>query len=198
MYIVGLTGGIGTGKTTVAQLFAAYGIPVIDADEIAHRLTAVNSHALQAIVQFFGKEVLNEDGSLNRALLREIIFKNKGKRQWLEHLLHPMIRKIIVEEVEQIHAPYVIAVIPLLLEKDFFSFINRILVVDAPYELQVERAVKRDGSNKATVEAMIKAQIQREERIARAHDVIYNHGSFELLSQEVARLHQEYLKLSAK
>lgn len=195
MLVVGLTGGIGAGKTTVAELFAAHGVPIIDTDIIARKLTEPNTDAFIAIQKHFPK-ILTPEGRLDRPQLRKIIFTDNKQRAWLENLLHPLIRKEVNEQIQQLQAPYCIVVIPLLFEVEFYSSINRILVVDAPEQLQIARVQQRDGSDVAQVTAIINAQARREDRLARTHDVINNSGTEAELIAQVDKLNQMYLKMS--
>lgn len=196
MLIVGLTGGIGSGKSTVADLFAEKGINVIDADVAARELTHPDQPAFQKIIKHFGSNVLNKDGSLNRAYLRNIIFSDQKQRVWLERLLHPLIRQHMEEKLSHITSPYCIAVVPLLLEVESYSFINRILVIDTPESLQVKRVMARDHMSEDELEAILDRQASREQRRLKAHDVINNEGSLAELRKQVDVLHQQYLALA--
>lgn len=198
MLVVGLTGGIGSGKTTVANLFAHHGVPIIDADLIAREVTEPNQPAFSKVVKHFGESILLANGTLNRSKLREIIFEEPKQRLWLEHLLHPLIREEMQRQINKLATPYCIAVIPLLLEVEFFSFINRILVVDAPEHLQIQRTAGRDKTKAPQIEAILKTQARREDRIAHAHDVITNEGTLEDLKPQVEKLHYLYLKMADK
>lgn len=199
MLIVGLTGGIGSGKSTVARLFADKGIPVIDADIIARSLTDNGEPALAAIAEHFGVQVIMKDGSLDRAKLRDIIFQQPNERRWLEELLHPLIREKIHQQLAALSAsntkaPYCIVVIPLLLETKSYPFIDRILVVDTPEEIQVVRVSMRDGALAANAKQIIEAQINRAERLKQADDVIINQKTLADLAPQVDRLHNQYSK----
>lgn len=196
MLVVGLTGGIGAGKTLVASLFAKHGIPIIDADVIARELTQPKQPALLAIVQHFKEQLLLTDGTLDRAKLRKIIFNDPKQRHWLESLLHPLIRDEMVQQIKQVKMSYCIAIIPLLFEVEFYSFINRILVVDATENLQIERVLKRDNISKTELDAILKTQANRLDRVARAQDLITNNGSLEALNEQVEKLHEKYLAMS--
>lgn len=195
MLVIGLTGGIGSGKSTVAKLFSERGIPIIDADIVAREVTQPNKPAFKEIALHFGDEILH-NGSLDRGKLRKIIFENAKQRRWLEELLHPIIRKEMEQEIKSFNTPYCIAVIPLLLEVEFYFFINRILVVDTSPELQIKRIMSRDKTSKSEVETILKTQATREARIAKAHDLIINDGKLEDLAQQVAKLHEKYLELA--
>lgn len=196
MLVIGLTGGIGSGKTTVANLFAQEGVPIIDADIISKKLTETNTPSYTKIVNHFGKEILTSDGSLNRKKLREIIFSHPEERLWLENLLHPLILQRMQELIHQLNVPYCIAIIPLLIEKGSYPFIHRILVVDSPLQLQINRVEERDLLARSIIESIINTQIKREERLARANDIIVNDSSLEHLQNQVKSLHKMYLQIA--
>jgi dephospho-CoA kinase len=196
MLIIGLTGSIGSGKSTVAKLFAERGVPVIDADIVARAVTEPHTLTYDHIVAHFGVSILQADGRLNRAKLREIIFTQPEERRWLESLLHPEILKQMQTAIAALHAPYCIAVIPLLLEVNAATFIQRILVVDVPETMQLERAVLRDKSTHEQIKSIIKTQVSREVRLAHADDIINNAGTLDALIEQVDALHQQYLKLA--
>jgi dephospho-CoA kinase len=198
MLVVGLTGGIGSGKSTVAELFTELQVPVIDADRIAQELTQPQSSALQAIVAYFGSRFLKKDGSLDRRQLRELIFNDPLKKQWLEKLLHPLIIQEIKNQLQQLQASYCLVVIPLLIETGPYSFIQRILVVNTPPELRLERATARDQASTAALQKIIATQAKTEEYLEKAQEVINNHSNLAELKQQVIRLHQHYLKLAKK
>lgn len=195
MLVIGLTGGIGSGKTTVAKLFSERGIPIIDADIVAREVTQPNKPAFKQIVDHFGNDILHE-GSLNRRKLRKIIFDNAKQRRWLEELLHPLIRKEMENQIKSLSSPYCIAVVPLLLEVEFYFFINRILVIDTTPDLQIQRIVDRDKTSITEVESIIKTQANRETRLSKAHDVIINDGNHDALARQVSKLHEKYLALA--
>lgn len=196
MLVVGLTGGIGSGKSTVAKLFAELNVPIIDADAVSRDITNPGDDAFLRIVKHFGADVLLPDDTLDRAKLRNIIFADPKQRHWLENLLHPLIREAMKEQIKKISAPYCLAIIPLLLETEFYSFINRILVVDAPEHLQIQRITVRDKTPITHVETILKAQASRNDRLARAHDVITNDGAPDDLIEQVRQLHEKYLRLA--
>lgn len=198
MLVVGLTGGIGSGKSAVAQLFAEHGVPIIDTDMIAREVTQAGTKLYASIVKHFGETICLPDGSLNRAQLRDIIFADPKQRLWLESLLHPWIRKEMEQRINLLAVPYCIAVVPLLFEVEFYSLINRILVVDAPETLQIERVTTRDNITPIKVQAIIDTQANRKDRVARAHDVIVNDGKLEDLYPQVEKLHKMYSKLGAQ
>jgi dephospho-CoA kinase len=197
MLVIGLTGGIGSGKTTVAKLFAQYGVPVIDADLIARELTEPPQLAWEKIKAYFGPSILNPDHSLNRQKLRELVFNETEKRLWLEQLLHPLITETIEQRIQQLNAPYCIVVIPLLIETGPYSFIDRILVVDLADEMQMERLQKRDEqTSPAHLLKIVKTQSPREKRLAAANELIHNDGLITDLEIQVKQLHQFYLSLA--
>lgn len=196
MLKVGLTGGIGCGKTTVAKVFAKLNIPVIDADEIAHRLVEKGQPALNRIQQEFGPDMLNPDGSLNRNKLGELIFSDPEQKQKLESILHPLIFKTIQSEIEQLTVPYCIICIPLLFETDMVHFVDRVLVVDCPVEIQIERVKKRDNLTIERIQSIIDSQVSREFRKEKADDLIDNTVPDYRLAEQVKKLHNSYLSLS--
>jgi dephospho-CoA kinase len=193
MLVIGLTGGIGSGKSTVADLFAKkHNIPIIDADIVERDVTTPDKPAFARIIKHFGTELVMQDGKLDRAKLRQIIFNDPQQRLWLENLLHPLILAEMEQQIEKLTAPYCIAVIPLLLEVEFLSFINRILVVDAPETEQIKRVMQRDNTTQSEVEAILKNQANREIRLAKAQDVITNDGKMEDLILQVDALDKKY------
>jgi dephospho-CoA kinase len=196
MLKVGLTGGIGCGKTTVANVFAKLNIPVIDADEIAHRLVEKGQPALDQIQQEFGTDILNPDGSLNRKKLSERIFSDLKQKQKLESILHPLIYKTIQSEIEQLNAPYCVLCIPLLFETDMVHFVDRVLVVDCPVEMQIERVKNRDHLTIERIQSIINNQISRKSRKEKADDLIDNSVTNYRLAEQVKKLHNLYLSLS--
>jgi dephospho-CoA kinase len=195
MLKIGLTGGIGCGKTTVAKLFAAKGAPVLDADSISREMVEPGRPALQEIVLHFGPEVL-KNGRLDRARLRRLVFAVPGARQWLESLLHPLVYAEMQRRIARLSAPYCLLVVPLLLETGRRDFVDRLLVVDCPTELQRQRVRLRDGSDDTEIDRILSTQVAREDRLAAADDVIENAADQEKLSEQVDRLHQFYLSLS--
>lgn len=196
MLIIGLTGGIGSGKTTVAQRFEHFGVPVIDADVIARQLTEPGQAALKKIVAHFGTQILHADGSLDRTQLRQQVFANPTERHALEAILHPMVREEMQRRISELDADYCILSIPLLLESGWQNKVNRVLVVDAPEERQVERAARRDGADSESIQAIIENQIDRQSRLAAAEDVINNDSDIPSLLAQVDSLHQQYKALS--
>jgi len=192
MLVIGLTGGIGSGKSTVANLFAEKSITVIDTDQLARDVTLPGQAALHKIVEKFGEGILLPDKTLNRAQLRKIIFADPHKRRWLEKLLHPLIRTEMQQLIAATKSPYCIVVIPLLLETEPNPLIKRILVVDALEEQQIWRAKMRDNLSEGEIKAIIYTQVTREQRLAAADDIIYNNGTLEELALQVEKLHQLY------
>ncbi len=197
MLKVGLTGGIGCGKSTVAEIFADLNIPVLDADQIAHSLVEKGQPALARIQQEFGASVLNPDGSLNRRHLREMVFSDLKQKQKLESILHPLIYKTLQAELETLAAPYCIISIPLLFETDMTHFVDRILVIDCPVETQIERVKIRDNLTIERIQSIIDNQVSRAYRIAKADDLIDNSTTDYRLAEQVKKLHNLYLSLSA-
>ncbi len=193
MQIIGLTGGIASGKSEVSRLFEALDVPVVDTDLISRQLVEPGEPALQEIITLFGSAVLNNDGTLNRKTLGKLIFDSKQQREQLEEILHPHIRDEVTRQLQMIDAPYVIVVIPLLLETRYPIKVDRILVVDTPLEMQRQRLMQRDNISEAYVDKMLDAQTTSHQRLAVADDVISNQGSLKALQAEVERLHQDYL-----
>ena len=195
--IIGLTGGIGSGKSAAAARFEqAHGIHVVDADIKSRVVVEPGRPALQQIVDRFGDAVLQEDGSLNRAALRERVFQVPDERRWLEQLLHPLIREEIVTDLASARSPYALLVSPLLVESGQYQMTRRVLVVDVPEALQIARTTARDNVPEEQVRAILKAQAQREERLRHAHDVIANDRDLAALHAQVDALHQQYLALA--
>jgi len=195
MLVVGLTGGIGSGKTTVSALFEKLGVPVIDADVIARKVTGPNTPAFFAITTHFGQSILR-DGQLDRQKLRDIIFNDPKERQWLENILHPLIEKEMAEQLARLSVPYCILSIPLLLEVTPYSFIDRILVVDVEEEEQIKRVMQRDHVTREAVTQIMVTQLNRHERLIKAHDLIENKADHLALEKKVLDLHHHYLQMS--
>ena len=193
--IIGLTGGIGSGKTAVSDCFAALGIDIVDADLASRVVVQKGKPCLFEIAQHFGEDILTSEAELDRAKLREIIFKSKDEKDWLESLLHPAIANQIKDELEASKSPYAILVSPLLLETNQKDLCSKVLVVDVSLETQVERTLKRDGVSEDQVRAIIKAQIARDDRLKLADEVILNDGSLEDLALAVKVLHKKFLSL---
>jgi dephospho-CoA kinase len=196
MFVVGITGGIGSGKSAVTERFAERGIKVVDADVASRVVVQRGCPALSAIRDHFGPDILQGDGTLDRAALRARIFADADERRWLEELLHPRIAEYIQDELQTAQSPYAILVSPLLMETGQARFTNRILVVDAPEELQLRRAIARDNNSEQQVRAIMAAQTSRNRRLEFADDVIVNDGSLDALDDKVERLHQSYLELA--
>ncbi len=193
--LIGLTGGIGAGKTQVSELFASLGITIIDADLLAREVVALNSPGLAAISAHFGNEILLPDGHLDRAALRQRIFTDESQRQWLNQQLHPRIRNALLAQWQQASGPYVMAVVPLLLEGDLASLMQRIVVVDVPPELQLQRTCARDDNSPELVQKIIASQMARQQRLSMADDVIDNSQDLAHLTSQVHALHRHYLLL---
>lgn len=196
-FVVGLTGGIASGKSAAAAAFARLGVPVIDADQVSREVVAVGEPLLAELVAEFGAGILKPDGALDRASLRERVFSDPSARQRLNALTHPAIRSRMFERARASAGPYVILEVPLLVEGGLEHRFDRILVVDCPEELQLERLRARDAASAAQAEAVLQAQASRAQRLAAADDVILNTGSIPDLAREVERLHQRYLELAA-
>ena len=191
--IIGLTGGIGSGKTAVSDIFEELGIRVVDADLASRVVVEKGRPSLEEIAKHFGQGILTEAGELDRAKLREIIFNSDEEKNWLESLLHPVIAKQIQEELKASSSPYTILVSPLLLETNQKDFCNKVLVVDVPVETQIERTLKRDDVSLEQVQSIIKAQISRDKRLELADEVIVNDKSLEDLQLAVSKLHQQFI-----
>ncbi len=198
-FSIGLTGGIGSGKSFVADLFAQQGASVIDTDVIAHRLTAPSGRAMPAIREAFGPDYLNADGSLNRTAMRARVFSDDGARRQLEAILHPLIGADTDAAAAIADGDYVIFVVPLLVESGrWVERVDRVLVVDCPEDLQVERVMQRSQLPAAQVRAIMASQASRQQRLAVADDVIVNDGERKAVEAAVTRLHAQYLTLAPK
>lgn len=196
MFIVGLTGGIGSGKSAVAAEFRKLGIKVVDADFAARKVVEPDSSALAEIAQYFGSELIQADGTLDRAALRERVFDSEEERRWLEQLLHPRIREWIAAELAAATSPYAMLESPLLFESRQHTMVSRALLVDVPEALQLQRATARDDNSESQIKAIMAAQMSRSERQQRADDCIDNSGTLEDLEQAVLKLHHLYLELA--
>jgi dephospho-CoA kinase len=192
--VVGLTGGIGSGKSTVADRFRMLGVPVVDADVIARQLVEPGSEALEEIKAAFGASFLDAAGQLDRALLRKTVFPDTAKRRLLESILHPRVRQRIAARVAGISAPYCIVVIPLLVETGQGDLVDRILVVDTPREMQYRRVALRDGLTPEEISSIVEAQADPAERISAADDIIRNDSDLDNLYEQVRTLHHKYLE----
>ncbi len=181
--VIGVTGGIGSGKTTVANLFSSLGAPVIDADELARQVVAPGQPAYEEILQHFGTTILSKSGELDRRRLRERIFSEPAKRDRLEAIVHPRVYAQMKRLLDCLEAPYAIVVVPLLIESGARDLVDRVLVVDSPEELQIERTQRRDGTTRAAVKKILAAQLVRSARLSAADDVIENDASVEALEK---------------
>jgi len=195
MYIIGMTGGIGSGKTEATKLFTELGVPIVDVDIISHELTARGQATLKEIAQAFGQDILNDDGDLNRTALRKKVFANSEARKSLEDILHSAIFNKALEALKKnASAPYQILAIPLLFESDrYLEIISRSLVIDSPIEMQITRASKRDGLLEADIQKIIDVQMSRTKRNSLADDLILNDGSIEELREKIKQLHEKYI-----
>ena len=195
---VGLTGGIASGKSFVANLFVNLGAELVDADQIARDVVAPGEPALDALRAAFGAEVVTARGELDRSALRKLVFADADKRRTLDRLLHPTIRARLLARLALVRRPYAIVAVPLLVETDFASLVDRVAVVDCPEPLQLERLMRRDGIPRAEALAMIAAQADRATRLRAAHDVIDNGGDAEVTRRQVEQLHHRYLELATR
>ena len=194
-WILGLTGGIGSGKSAAAQHFIDLGVHAVDADHVARWVVEPGRPALAQIAAHFGTGILQADGQLDRAALRAQIFQHPEQRRWLEALLHPLIRQEIINNLAKAESSYAILVSPLLVESGQYLLTQRVLVVDAPEQLQLQRTMQRDHASAEQVQAILKAQASREERLRHADDVLLNDRDINWLQAEVERLHRFYLTL---
>lgn len=199
MLKIGLTGGIGSGKSSATEIFESYGVPVIDADSIAHQLTLPGSEALLEISQQLGNQFITSQGELDRKKLAQHIFDHPDKKVILEGILHPRVRQDMLNQLHRLESsPYVILAIPLLLETNFTELVDRILVIDAPEDVRIGRVVSRDGRSADNVEAILKHQVDRETRLKRADDILDNSGSLADLKKTVAKYHNQYVQISSQ
>lgn len=197
MFRVGLTGGIGSGKSSLAGEFKKLGVAVIDLDQVSREVVEVGGPALSQLVEHFGSSILTAEKTLDRDALRQIVFENSAERIWLEATLHPLIRQRCSELEEKLNTPYLILEIPLLAENMDAQKLDRVLVVDLPVEVQVERTVQRSGLSELEVRNIIKSQASRADRLSIAEDIVENHGSQQELKRSAADLHKKYLSLAA-
>jgi len=195
--VVGVTGGIGSGKSTVCAMFAEFGIPVIDTDQVAREVVVPGSEGLTAVVAVFGTDILTAEGELDRAALRRIVFQNPGLRVQLEQILHPRIRARVAAHIAAVATPYCLVGIPRLANRSGQGYLDRVLVVDCPEEVQEARVMQRDGISREEVLAIMKTQVSRDQRLALADEVIVNAGDLDAIRAEVAALHKRYLELAA-
>jgi dephospho-CoA kinase len=194
--IIGLTGGIGCGKSTISDEFARLGITIVDADIIARDMVAPHSQGLKAIIERFGKDILNSDDSLDRAKLRKLVFADPALTAWLNALLHPLIRSEMERQLHASQSAYTILSVPLLLENNLDTLCDRVLVVDIDEATQIARVNSRDNSDIATINAIIAAQIDRSSRLAKADDIIDNSGNIRESLAQVRRLHVFYTEMT--
>lgn len=194
MFIVGLTGGIGSGKSAATDYFQELGIDIVDADLIARTVVQPGTSTLEQITQHFGSKILQENGELDRAALRQRIFSSSDEKQWLEGLLHPLIRETIEQKLLAATSPYVILSAPLLIEGGLYKRCNRTLIIDVPETLQVERTRARDNNTDEQVQRIIQSQTSREQRLKAADDVINNSGTLSDLKRQVSTLNKQYLE----
>ena len=192
-YIVALSGGIASGKSTIANLFAHLGVPIIDADVIARQVVEIGTDAYKVIVKHFSQEILLPNNEIDRSQLREIIFNNDHERLWLNNLLHPIIQEQTQIQIAQQTAAYVIWVVPLLVENNLHNLADRVLMVDTPEQLQLERLIQRDNIDESLAKKMISSQISSQKRLTYADDIIVNNGDLTSLTAQVNKLHQQYL-----
>ena len=197
-FVLGLTGGIGSGKSAASQWFEAQGIAVVDADIVAREVVNIGQPALQQIQQAFGDWVLLENGSLNRRALREHIFQSPEARKTLENITHPAIRNSIIQQLHAAQSPYAILVSPLLFETNQHELTQHTLLIDAAIELQIQRASQRDGQNVEQIQKIIAAQMPRKQKCAMADDIVLNDGELEHLYAHLTPLHEKYLKMAAQ
>ena len=198
MFSVGLTGGIASGKTTISNCFAGLGVPIIDTDVISRELLQPGELAYRQVRDHFGEEILAENGKIDRAALRRIVFSNREHKSWLEKMLHPLIYQRSHDAIlENSRAVYVMVVVPLLFETNFQSLVDRVLAVDCPAHEQIRRLMRRDGIDRGLAERMLEQQLNNDARIARAHDVIDNRAADTDLDPQVRKLHRSYQQMAA-
>lgn len=199
MYVIAITGGIGSGKTTIANQFAELGIDVVDADVIAREVVEPDTPALAAIADHFGPDVITPGGQLDRRSLRELVFSDPSAKTWLNALLHPLIRSEMQRQCAAARSPYCLLVVPLLVENKLTGLANRVLVVDVDEATQIERTCRRDGVTPEQAKAIIAAQASRSERLAAADDVIKNlNGSEMAIKARILTLHETYLAFASQ
>ncbi|YCO04183.1 dephospho-CoA kinase [Vibrio sp. VNB-15] len=198
-FVIGLTGGIASGKTTVANLFKQqFKIDVVDADIVAREVVEPGSTGLNAIIEHFGIDIVREDQSLDRAKLREQIFSNPEEKAWINALLHPMIREKMIEDLEQVESEYALLVVPLLIENKLDSLCDRVLVVDVEPETQIARTIKRDNVSEEQARAILASQATQAQRLAIANDVVRNNPNDPDLLLQITDLHEKYLAMCKK
>ena len=195
--VIGITGGIASGKTTVADLFQQeFGIKIVDADIVARQVVEPKSQGLQAIELHFGQSVIQQDGTLNRAKLREIIFSDPSQKEWLNNLLHPMIRSQMLSELAEVQSEYALLVIPLMVENNLQALADKVLVVDVDEQTQIQRTVERDQVDAVQAKAILSSQATREQRLAIADYVIKNNTENQKLLPQITELHKKFLEIS--
>ncbi|WP_434340343.1 dephospho-CoA kinase [Motilimonas cestriensis] len=195
MFILGLTGGIGSGKSAASGVFKTLGVPVVDADVVAREVVmpTSGSGALAQITMHFGQDILLPDGQLDRVKLRKKIFADATEKQWLNNLLHPLIRQSLLSQLHSCQGDYAILEAPLLIENDLLSYIDKLVVVDVPEDIQLKRAMVRDHNSKAQIESIMAAQVSRAQRLKVADYVLDNSADLNALAQQVKALHQDIL-----
>ena len=197
-FVVGITGGIGAGKTAATDIFANYGIVIVDADVVAREVVEPGSKTLAELSEAFGLDILLDDGNLNRPKLRELVFSNEDAKQTLNKIMHPAIREALLFQLQQADSPYVILSAPLLLENNLEKYVDTVVVVDVPEEVQLTRASQRDTVNKEQIAAIMKSQCSRQERLDKANYLIDNSGDIAQLPAQIESLHQNLLALTKK
>lgn len=196
--IIGLTGGIGSGKSAAANFFQNEGVTVIDADQLAREVIKPNSQGFQSVVDYFGSRIIGEDGSIDRAQLREEIFDDQDKKKVLESITHPLVNDLMSERIASSTSPYLIIMVPLIFETNSMSAYNRILVIDCDVTLQMKRASLRDNNSSEQIQKILDSQCSRSERLSIANDVIPNNDSLENLKTRSLAMHKFYLELCKK
>ena len=196
--IIGLTGGIGSGKSAAANFFHSEGVTVLDADQLAREVIEQNTPGFQSIVDYFGSDIIGEDGSIDRAKLRQEIFDDKEKKKTIESITHPLVRDLMAERIAASTSPYSIIMVPLIFETNSMSAYNRILVIDCDTKLQLERATLRDNNSSEQIQKILDSQCSRTERLSIANDVIPNNDSLENLKTRSLAMHKFYLGLFKK
>ncbi|WP_100752512.1 dephospho-CoA kinase [Vibrio salilacus] len=195
--VIGLTGGIASGKTTVANLFhQQFGVEIVDADVIAREVVEPGSEGLAAIIKHFGASILTAQGTLDRTQLRELIFTQPNEKHWLNQLLHPMIRRQMLQQLKQVQTPYALLVIPLMVENNLQALADKVLVVDVEPEIQIERTMARDKVSREQAKSILASQASREQRLAIADYVIKNSTANQKLLPQITELHQKFLEMS--
>ena len=197
-WVLGLTGGIGCGKTAISDMFEGLGITIVDADIIAREVVEPNSEGLNAIIAHFGEHILLPDGTLNRAALRTKIFTNHENKKWLNALLHPLIRAKILNDLNNATSPYVVLVAPLLFENNLDKYCDRTLLIDVPSCVQIARTAKRDNTSSEQVKSIIASQMSRADKQQKADDILNNDRSLNLVHIELVDLHKKYLQYALR